>query len=177
MEHSVQSSEVLFRGDLLQLRRDQVLLAGGKTKAIEIVVHPGAVVLLPIDEQGRVWFVRQYRPATGERLLELPAGTLNPGETPEVCAARECREEIGMAAGRLVPLGGFFLAPGYSTEYIHLFLAQDLDSAPLPGDEDEELELEVIPFPEIKDWIARGDLRDGKSLAALQLAADLQQFS
>jgi len=173
VEHSVQSSEVLFRGDLLQLRRDQVLLSGGKTKAIEIVVHPGAVVLLPIDEQGRVWFVRQYRPATGERLLELPAGTLDPGESPEACAARECREEIGMAAGRLVPLGGFFLAPGYSTEYIHLFLAQELTSAPLPGDEDEELELEVIPFLEIKDWIARGDLRDGKSLAALQLAADL----
>jgi len=103
----------------------------------------------------------------------LPAGTLDPGESPEACAARECREEIGMAAGRLAPLGGFFIAPGYSTEYIHLFLAQDLTSAPLPGDEDEELELEVIPFPEIRDWIARGDLRDGKSLAALQLAADL----
>lgn len=173
MEHSVQSSEVLFRGSLLQLRRDHVLLPGGKSKAIEIVVHPGAVVLLPIDEQGRVWFVRQYRFPTGERLLELPAGTLNPGESPEACAARECREEIGMAAGRLLPLGGFFLAPGYSTEYIHLFLAQELAPAPLPGDEDEELELEVIPFAEIKDWIARGDLRDGKSLAALQLAADL----
>ncbi|MGH2626884.1 MAG: NUDIX hydrolase [Anaerolineales bacterium] len=167
------SSEVLFRGSLLQLRRDQMLLPDGKTKALEIVVHPGAVAILPIDDQGRVWFVRQYRPATGESLLELPAGTLDPGESPEACAARECREEIGMAAGQLLPLGGFYLAPGYSTEYIHLFLAQELTSAPLLGDVDEEIELEVIPFGEIKDWIARGDLRDAKSLAALQLAADL----
>lgn len=173
MEPSLVSSEVVFRGSLLEMRRDQVRFPDGRTKALEIVVHPGAVLILPIDDQGRVWFVRQFRPATGERLLELPAGTLEPGETPEACAARECREEIGMAAGRLLPLGGFYLAPGYSTEYIHLFLAQGLASAPLPGDEDEEIELEVIPFGEIRDWIARGDLRDGKSLAALQLAADL----
>jgi ADP-ribose pyrophosphatase len=138
---------------------------------MEVVVHPGAVTIVPIDDQGRLWFVRQYRHAAGERLLELPAGTISPGETPEACAARECREEIGMAAARLIPLGGFFLAPGYSTEYMHLYLAQGLTPAPLAGDEDEDLELEVVPFQEVKDWISRGDVRDGKSLAALLLAS------
>jgi ADP-ribose pyrophosphatase len=171
MEPTIQKSEILFSGHLVQLRRDEVLLPNGVAHSFEVVVHPGAVTLVPIDDQGRVWFVRQYRHATGERLLELPAGTLNPGEAPEACADRECREEIGMAASRLSPMGGFFLAPGYSTEYIHLFLAQGLSPAPLKGDEDEDLELEVVPFTEVKDWIARGDLRDAKSLAALLLAS------
>lgn len=171
MEPSVQKSEILFRGTLVQLRRDEVLLPNGISRSMEVVVHPGAVTIVPIDDQGRIWFVRQYRHATGERLLELPAGTLNPGEAPEACAARECREEIGMASGQLTPLGGFFLAPGYSTEYTHLFLAQGLTPAPLKGDDDEDLELEVVPYSEVKDWISRGDLRDAKSLAALLLAS------
>ena len=171
MEPSIESSETVFRGHLVQLRRDRLRLPQGISISMEVVVHPGAVAIVPIDDQGRVWFVRQYRHATGESLLEIPAGTLEPGEEPEACAARECREEIGLAAGRLVPLGGFFIAPGYSTEYIHLFLAQDLTPSPLEGDEDEDLELEVIPLNEIKDWVARGDLRDAKTLAGLVIAS------
>jgi ADP-ribose pyrophosphatase len=170
MEHSVESSEVLFRGRVVNVRRDRVRRSDGLSSDIEVVEHPGAVVIVPIDDQSRVWFVRQYRHPTGERLLELPAGTLQPGEAPEDCAARECREEIGMAAGRLLPLGGLFLAPGYSTEYLHLFLAQDLRPDPLQGDEDEDLELEAIPLEEVNDWVRRGDLRDAKSLAAIFLA-------
>ena len=171
MEYSVVNSEVVYRGRLFRVRRDEVILPGGGTKSVEVVEHPGAVTLVPVDGEGRVWFVRQYRHATGERLLELPAGTLDPGESPEACAARECREEIGMAPGRLTPLGGLFLAPGYSSEYIHLFLAQDLHPAPLPGDEDEALAIELIPFAEIASRVWQGDLRDAKSLAALLLAS------
>jgi ADP-ribose pyrophosphatase len=170
MEYSVESSETEFRGRLINVRRDRVRTSDGRTRDVEVVEHPGAVLIVPIDDQSRVWFVRQYRHAVGERLLELPAGTLAPGEAPEACAARECREEIGMSPGRLIPIGGLFLAPGYSSEYIHLFLAQDLRPDPLAPDEDEALEMELIPLEEVTQWVSRGDLRDSKSIAAIFLA-------
>ena len=96
------SSEVKYRGRAFNVRRDQVRAPDGQILNLDIVEHIGAVTILPLDEQDQVWFVRQYRHASGRKLLELPAGTLTPGELPEDCAAREVREETGMAARRLV---------------------------------------------------------------------------
>jgi ADP-ribose pyrophosphatase len=137
-------SETVYRGRAFSVRRDQVSLPDGHSVTLDVVDHTGAVIIVPIDRDGRIWFVRQYRHAAGVVLLELPAGTLEAGEPPDDCAAREIREEIGLAAGQLEKIGSFFLAPGYSTEFMHVFLARDLSPSPLEGDADEFLTPEVI---------------------------------
>ncbi len=117
MAFEVIRSDAKYRCRTFAVRQDVVRLPDGRTTQWDIVEHVGAVTILPLDGEGRILFVRQYRHACGENLLELPAGTLGIGEPPEVCAAREVREETGMTARRLEKLGEFFLAPGYSTEY------------------------------------------------------------
>lgn len=169
MAYPVLRSEVEFRGKAFGVRRDEVRLPDGRTTRIEVVEHPGAITLVPVDEAGRIWFVRQYRHAAGTSLLELPAGTLNAGEDPLACARRECREEIGMAPGRLVRLGEFYMAPGYSSELISMFLALDLTPDPLAPDEDEDLKVERLTPGQVDTLVASGELRDAKSLAGLHL--------
>jgi ADP-ribose pyrophosphatase len=163
-------SETVFKGKVFNVRRDRVSLPDGKQTDIDVVEHRGAVTLLPIDEQGRVWLVRQYRHPAKSELLELPAGVINKDETPEVCARREIREEIGMSAGQLLKLGEFFMAPGYSTEYMHVFLATDLNPDPLKADEDEFLSIEKIPLAQLYQMAEQGEIRDSKTLAVLFLA-------
>ena len=137
---------------------------------MEIVEHGGSVVIVPIDEHGNVLFVRQYRHAAGGDLLELPAGTRNGQEPHEECAAREIREETGMQAGKLYRVGDFYLAPGYSTEFMAVFLATELIHNPLPGDDDEFLQVETIPVRDVMGFFERGEAPDAKSLAAWLLA-------
>jgi len=142
----------------------------GGVANLETVEHAGAVTIFPIDADGNVWFVRQYRHSTGGELLELPAGTLDDGESPSACALREIQEEIGMAAGNLQKIGEFFLAPGYSTEYMVVYLATDLSPSSLPGDEDEFLHIERIHIGQVIEMARNDLLRDAKTLAALTLA-------
>lgn len=170
MEYKVRRGEPVFQGKAFAVRMDEIERSDGVVQRIEIVDHPGAVTLVPMDAEGRVLFVRQYRHASGKTLLELPAGTLEPGENPAACAARECQEEVGMAPRRLTGLGGFFLAPGYSTEYIHLFLAEDLIHSPLDPDADEDIQVVPLTPAEIDRVVAEGELEDAKSLAGLELA-------
>ncbi len=170
MEFKTLKTETVYEGKAFDVRREQLLLPDGKTTWFDIVIHPGAVTLIPIDTLGRILFVRQYRHAVGKELLELPAGTLNAGEEPAACALREVREETGMSAGKLEKVGEFYLVPGYSTEYMHLYLASDLQVDPLPGDEDEFITVEAIPLDALPDLISQGVLQDAKSLAALSLA-------
>jgi ADP-ribose pyrophosphatase len=163
-------SEITYRGRAFDVRRDQVRLPDGKLVNLDIVDHIGAVTLVPVDERDRVWFVRQYRHATGINLLELPAGTLEENEPPEECARREIREETGMAASELVKIGEFYLAPGYSTEYMYVYLATGLSHDPLPGDQDEILDVEPIHIQQVYKMIKTGEIKDAKSIAALFLA-------
>jgi ADP-ribose pyrophosphatase len=128
------------------------------------------VVLLPIDENGNLILVRQYRHAAGKALLELPAGTRDGDEPFEHCAAREIREETGFAARRLERVGHFYLAPGYSTEFMVVFAATELVHDPLQADEDEFLQIEKIPVRKLYELVDQGELPDAKSLAALLLA-------
>lgn len=162
-------SEKVYRGKAFDVRRDQVRLPDGQVTSLDIVEHVGAVTIVPLDKSRKVWFVRQYRHASGRFLLELPAGTLESGETPESCARREIREEIGMSAGQIQKIGEFFLAPGYSTEYMYVFLATELKPDPLPGDQDEFLSVEPIPLEQALAMAHAGDLLDAKSLVALFL--------
>jgi ADP-ribose pyrophosphatase len=163
-------SETLLQGRAFKIRRDHLKTPDGKETRLEIVEHGGSVVVIPVDEQGRMWFVRQYRHAAGMDLLELPAGTRDGDEPFEECAAREIREETGMEAGTLTKVGEFYLAPGYSTEFMAVFLATDLKHNPLDPDVDEFLSVEKIPVAEAIQRAERGEIPDAKSLAALLLA-------
>jgi ADP-ribose pyrophosphatase len=166
----VLKSEVIYPGRAFTIRRDHLRMPDGHETKFDIVEHGGSVIIVPLDAEGNLLFVRQYRHAAGLDLLELPAGTLDDGEAPEACARREVREETGMAAGKMESLGGFYLAPGYSTEYMHVYLATDLRPDPLEADADEFLSLERIPLAEALAMAARGDMPDAKSLAAFCLA-------
>ncbi len=163
-------SEPLFQGRAFRIRRDTLKAPDGRETKFEIVEHNGSVIILPIDDQGNLFFVRQYRHAAGADLLELPAGTREGDEPFEACARREIREETGMAAGKLEKLGDFYLAPGYSTEFMAVFLATDLSPNPLEADADEFLQVEKIPVKKAIQMAAHGEVPDAKSLAALFLA-------
>jgi ADP-ribose pyrophosphatase len=163
-------SETVYSGRAFKIRQDSLRLPNGNLVQIDVVDHRGSVTILPLDDQGQVWFIRQYRHPIEDYLLELPAGVAEAGEDPQTNAQRELREEIGMAAGRMQLLGSFFLAPGYSSELMHVFLASDLSPAPLPGDEDEILEIEKIPARQALKLAETGELHDSKSLIALYWA-------
>jgi ADP-ribose pyrophosphatase len=166
-------SETLLKGRAFTIRRDYMKTPDGRETKFDIVEHGGSVILIPIDNEGNLLFVRQYRHAAGMDLLELPAGTRDGDEPFEICAAREIREETGMEAGILTYVGSFYLAPGYSTEYMGVFLATDLKDNPLEADDDEFLSVEKIPMKEAIAMAERGEMPDAKSLAALLLARPL----
>jgi ADP-ribose pyrophosphatase len=163
-------SEPLFKGRAFAIRRDFMEAPDGRETKFDIVEHGGSVVLIPVNETGNLLFVRQYRHAAARDLLELPAGTRDGGEPFEECAAREMREETGMEAGKLEKVGEFFLAPGYSTEFMAVFIATQLRYNPLQADADEFLQIEEIPIRTALDMAERGEVPDAKSLAALLLA-------
>ncbi len=163
-------SETKYRGKAFSVRKDQVRLPQGRIADLDIVEHVGAVTILPIDSDGNIWFVRQYRHATGDELLELPAGTLEDDEAPAVCAQRELQEEIGMRAERMQLIGEFYLAPGYSTELMYVYLASELSPSTLPGDEDEFLKVEKIHVTQVLEMAWENQLHDAKTLAGLMLA-------
>lgn len=167
MAFEVVDSKIAFEGAVFNVRKDTLRLPGGDTVQLDIVEHHGAVTLLPLDQDGQIWFIRQYRHAAGKVLLELPAGACEAGEPPLESAQREIREEIGMAASELRLLGEFFLAPGYSTEYMYVYLASGLYPDPLPGDADEFIEIEKIPAREAIRLAESGKLDDSKSLIAM----------
>lgn len=169
MKFETIQSQTMYQGRAFNVRQDEVRLPGGGTAQLDIVEHSGAITILPLDDQGNIWFVRQYRHAAGIILLELPAGTLEPGEPPLEAAQREIREEIGMAADKLTLLGEFYLAPGYSTEYMYVYLATGLHPSPLQQDEDEYLSVEKIPAHRLHQLVAEGALCDAKSLVSLYL--------
>jgi ADP-ribose diphosphatase len=169
MSWEIISSEKKFSGKALAVRVDRVRLPEGGESVLEIIDHIGSAVMIPVDDDGGIWLVRQYRHAAGCEILELPAGTLNPGEDPQDCAGRELREEIGMGARMLERIGGFFLAPGYSTEYMHVFLARGLFPDRIPGDKDERLFPEKIPVKEVRQRLESGSFEDAKTVAALGL--------
>lgn len=170
MKFELVKSENTYQGRAFSVRRDHLKTPSGNVVKYDVIVHIGSVGIVPVDENGEMYFVRQYRHAADVDLLELPAGTLEPGEPPEEAALREIREEIGMGARKLKEIGSFYLAPGYSTELMHVFLATDLYPDPLDPDSDEYLSVEKMPVSEAFRLAEAGRIQDGKSLAALLLA-------
>ena len=160
-------SENVFEGRVFALRLDTLRTPDGHTFRREMIYHPGAVCMVPIDSDGRLLLVEQYRHGARTRLLEIPAGTLEPGEDPGETAARELREEVGMRAERVESLGGFWIAPSYATEYLHLYLCRELTPDPLPGDEDEDIEVVRLTPDEAVAAIDSGRIIDAKSIAGI----------
>lgn len=158
------SSETVYRGRLFDVEMDALEMANGVTALREIIRHPGAVAMVPVDDEGRLLLVTQYRHAAGRRLLELPAGTLEHGEEPLAAVARELQEEVGYAPGKVEALGGFYVAPGYTTEYIYLFVCTELRESALDGDEDEDIEVERLTRDEVLAAIESGEICDAKSV-------------
>ena len=163
-------TENIYAGHAFSVERILMQLPNGKTRFYDLVRHAGAITIVPLDADGNILFVRQYRLGAAAELLELPAGVLNEGEDPAEAAAREIREETGMAAAKLIHLGNFYLAPGYSSEFMHVYLATGLSSSPLEQNDDEFLQVVSLPAAEALQRAHNGQIPDGKTLAALFLA-------
>ncbi|MFO8102175.1 MAG: NUDIX hydrolase [Dehalococcoidia bacterium] len=160
-------SRTVYEGRILTVSVEDIEFPSGKRTAREIIGHHGAVVIVAVDAEENTYLVRQYRSALKRPLLEVPAGKIDSGEKPEETAHRELIEEIGYSAGRLEALGGFYASPGYSTEYLYLFYATDMEPTGDVPDADEIAEVLRVPLAQIPGMISSGEICDGKSVAAL----------
>lgn len=142
-------------------------MPGGRQTTREIVEHAECVAIVPIDVEGNVLLVRQFRQPVRKELLEIPAGGIDPGEDPEMAVRRELREETGYLPRKVKRLGGFYSAPGYSSEYLYLYLATDLVKDPRHAEDTEEIKLVRVPVNQIKNFIADGTICDAKSIVGL----------
>jgi ADP-ribose pyrophosphatase len=163
----VLASQTVYNGRLFNVELDQIEMGDGVIAHRETIRHPGAVGMVPVRGDGKLLLVTQYRHATGRRLLEIPAGTLEPGEAPRAAVERELQEEVGMRPAKVQAMGGIFVAPGYTTEFIHLFVCTELEEASLNGDEDEDIEVEVRSVDEALAAIESGEIVDAKSVVAI----------
>jgi ADP-ribose pyrophosphatase len=171
-QEKVLASKTIFEGRILKLRVDTVRTADGRQSTREIVEHDDCVGIIPIDAENNVLLVKQYRLAVGRELLETPAGGIDPGESPEAAVVREMREETGLRPRKLERLAGFYLSPGFSSEYMHLFLAEDMEPAPLSAEDTAGIEVVKVPVAQISDIISSGKIEDAKSVAGLLMYLD-----
>lgn len=172
MREKTLSQKYYFQGNIMSARLDQVELPDGKTAPREICEHLGGVGVLPIDKDGNIILVRQYRYPYDELTLEIPAGKLDHGEGEDIeaCGMRELKEETGCTAGRIVPLGCIYPSPGFLTEVVHLFAALDLTEGEMQPDEGEFVEVVRLPLAEVEAMVERNEIRDGKTVVALYRA-------
>lgn len=161
------ASERKHRGRVIEVTTERVRYANGREYDLDLIHHPGAAAVVPVDAHGRVCLVRQYRIGIEEFMWEIPAGKLDAGEHPDTCARRELQEETGVVARHWSSLGLFIPAPGIYTEKIHLYLARDLDVGAAAPDVDEELELQWMDLDEAVGRVLTGEWNDGKTAVAL----------
>lgn len=159
--------EVLFEGRMLRLERDMVRLPNGLETSREVVRHPGAVAIVALQDQ-QVLMVRQYRYAIAQETLEIPAGKLDPHETPLACAVRELREETGYR-GNMEHISTFYTTPGFTDERMHLFLARDLVWDPLTPDDDEFIAVEKIGWEKAVQKAQQNEFNDAKTILGILL--------
>ena len=157
----------ILEGKFIQVRRDVIEFNGHPTQTWDLIVHPGAVAVIPIDDQGRLVLVEQWRRAIGKITIEIPAGLLEKGEAPEFCAQRELREETGYRAKELASFGGCYCAPGLSDEYVHLFIAQGLQKDPLIADDTEAIDVRTVSPEEALKMIEEGIIYDAKTVVGI----------
>ncbi|MFY9140799.1 MAG: NUDIX hydrolase [Thermacetogeniaceae bacterium] len=163
LKEKLVSSEEVFQGRIIKVQVDTVELPDGKTAKREVVKHPGAVVILPLTDEGEVVMVRQYRHAPGEILLELPAGKRDGGEEPLECAKRELEEETGYTAEQWQVICSFYTSPGFCDELLYLVLAKGLIKGEARPDEGEFIDVVTIPLAEAAQMVLSGEIKDGKT--------------
>lgn len=169
MNYHVVKSEILFKGKVFDLKVDEIEYNGSGNKGIrEVAVHPGGAVVVPVKDDGKIVFVKQFRYPLQKTLIELPAGKLDEGEAPYVCASRELTEETGYTAGEVIKLGKIYTTPGFCTEVLHIYLAKDLTLGEVNREEGEYgMEVLELTQEEIGKKIANGEIVDGKTLSGL----------
>ncbi len=159
------SRKEIFQGHIVNVHIDTVELPNGAEATREVVDHPGGVAVLALHEDQTVSLVRQFRYPFQAVVAELPAGKLEYGEDHRAAALRELEEEVGAKAGKLTYLGCLYASPGFCTEVLHMYLAQDLELGACHPDEDEFLETERVPFSTLVEQVMRGELKDAKTVA------------
>ena len=157
----------VFAGRVLDVGEELHRLPNGREATFEVVRHPGGAAVLPVLADQQVLLIRQYRPALGAMLWEIPAGRLEPGESPEACVRRELAEEAGYLAGRLEPLGGLWSAAGFCDEHVALFAAFELSAVPSAPEADEIIEPVIMSLAAALELVCRGEIRDAKTQLAL----------
>jgi ADP-ribose pyrophosphatase len=168
-------SELLLTTSKFRVVRETVHTPQGNTKTREIIRHPGACVIVPLLDDGRVCLIRNWRIAVNQTLIELPAGTLEPPEPPEATAARELIEETGYRAATIEFLHAFYLSPGILDEKMHLFLATGLTPGPAAREEGEEIENWLVPLDAACDLVFSGQIQDAKSIVGVLWARQLKE--
>lgn len=166
-ESAVLSSDILYEGRIISLRSDKIKGFSGAVHTYDIVTHPGAVVILPVDQHKKIHLVKQWRRAAKEILIELPAGTLEENENPIYCAQRELQEEIGYKAHKITPLGGFYTAPGFCNEYLYFFLAEELEKSYLEADDTEFIDHVTMTVEEAMLSIENHEIKDAKTICGI----------
>ena len=164
--------QTVYKGRVFTVEVDQMTFPNGTTHEVAVVRHRPSVVLIPMLDADRVVLIRQYRPAIGKTMWELPAGMTDPGESPLEAAARECEEEIGLVPGKLERLGGFFPTPGFCDEELIFYRASELREPAgtrRSPDEDEDIQPKVVTVAEARSMVARGDIIDLKTAFGLTL--------
>ena len=167
MEGEVVSSELVYRGKAVSVKREVVQLPSGKRIYREVVIHRGASAIIPLKSDNEIIFVEQYRHPIGETILEIPAGTLKPGEDPEECARRELEEETGYRAGELTHLITIYPSPGYSSEKLYIYLAKNLKRGAQSLELDEDISVISMSLEEALKAIESGRIRDAKTIAGV----------
>lgn len=166
-------SEIKYKGHIFTVRQDQVRMPQGNIAIREVLLHGGAVGIVPLTAHKEVVLVKQYRHATNKYLVEIPAGKLAPDEDPQLCAVRELKEETGVEADSLIKLAEFYNSPGYSSERFHLYLAKIKSIGKMEPDGDEELEMErlIMPLEKALSLVDKGEICDAKSIIGLLMTA------
>jgi len=168
-------SKLIYDGRTVKLRVDTIQMPGGRETTREIVEHRDCVAIVAIDDNDNVLLVRQFRKPVEKELLEIPAGGIDAGEDPEDAVRREMQEETGYLPQKVERLGGFYSAPGYCTEYLHLYLATDLVPSQLYAEDTESISRVLLPVSEIPDLLASDKIHDGKTLAGLRIFLEYHQ--
>ncbi len=174
MPRKLLESEKVFKGAVFDIDRDRLLDDRGLEIVREVVRHPGGAGALPLFADGRVALVRQYRHPARRELLEIPAGKIEDGETPEICAVREVEQEIGFRAGRMEKLAEFYSTPGFCEEKLYVYLATDLTLTSQNLDHDEWVEIVYLPFAEAAQMAERGEIEDSKTIVALLMTEKIR---
>lgn len=172
LEEKTISSKKIFEGKIIKVFFDDVMLPNKKMATREKVWHPGAVAVVPLTMDNEIILIKQYRYPVEEVLIEIPAGKLDKDEIPMDCARRELQEEVGAIGGNLVHLTSFHTTPGFSNEFLHLYLATNFENKENNPDEDEFLQIIKVPLKDSMDWVFEGKIKDAKSIIGILMTCE-----